>query len=409
VVCKRVLLVLHWQYVLVLFVGQAGGGLHKLWFTYFLDRNNFLLLFGGGFLSFVFGLHLAWGSSESLVGLLGLILFFPLSIYLYYEARSVVRRFDETVSTENNALRNLFVDGNKSIDFIERTRRMIFSRKEYYLAIGVPIALLFLPSGPLWDFVIGKASFSSLSGMSRLEIFERSYGSLYWTLVLSVLFSLVWLILGITSSLHALGKEKGNLAVSRAIRQFRDAIRSPNKSDLGSQSFLSMDMSFGRLKEGVSPLANFVFILSTKIALVGFFSSIPALANYFLTGDFAVVWYGLCISTGILSFMVFTIGQLGISMIWNSSKDEALVIFEQLSDQVKFDCMNSIICSSSPPSKKDLEYRAHLEREASFMRTAIDDLRKLEACNFTLSAVARLFAAAVLPFLPLIAYKLLGL
>lgn len=392
----------------MLLLDQTEKELHKLWFSYFLTGNNFLLLFGGGFLSFIFSIHLTLGSGDPLVGLLGLILFFPLSIYLYYEAKSVLRRFDETISTGNNALRNLFADESKSVAFIDRTREMVFSRKEYYLVIGAPIALLFLPSGPLWDLVRGKMDLSLLFGMSPLEIVERSYTSLYWTVVLSVLFSIVWLILGITSSLHALGKEKGNLAVSSAIGQLREAIRSSKNGDLRSQSLLSMDMSFGRLKDGVSPLANFVFILSTKIALVGFFSSIPAIANYLMTRDFAVVWYGLCISTGVLSFMVFTIGQMGISLIWNSSKDETLVIFEQLSDRVKFDCMNSIFYSRKPPSKEDLERRTHLEREVSFMRTAIEDLRKLEACNFTLSAVAKLFAAAVLPFIPLFVYKLLG-
>jgi len=392
----------------VLFVGQVGKGLHKLWFSHFLSRNNFLLLFGGGILSFVFGLHLAQGSAQHLVGSLGLVLFFPLSIYIYYEAKNVDRRLNEVISKENDGLRNLFVDESKFVDFIERTRRMIFSRKEYFLVVSVPIALLFLPGGPLWDWVRGEVGISSLSRMSVLEFFERTYSSVYWTLVISVLLSVVWLILGITSSFYALGKEKDNLAVSRAIKEFKKTIQDAQLGDLGSRSLLSMDMSFGRLKEGVAPVANFVFILSTKVALVGLFSSIPAVANYLLTHDFSATWYGLCVFTAVLSFMVFTIGQLGVSLVWNSSKDETLVIFEQLCDKAKFDCMKSIFCSGNPPSKKDLEHRTHLEREVSFMRTTIDDLKRLEACNFTLSAVAKLFAAAILPFIPLVIYRLIG-
>jgi len=103
--------------------------------------------------------------------------------------------------------------------------------------------------------------------------------------------------------------------------------------------------------------------------------------------------------------MVFIIAELGTYRIWNSSKDETLVLLEQLSDKVKFECIKSIFSSQDPPSTDTTE---HLEKDANFIRSVIEDLRKLECTHFTVSSVAKLLGAVVLPFVPLIIYKLLA-
>jgi len=384
---------------------------HTFWFAHFLKPANCALLIAGGLLACILPIQSGLSQTDPLIsiGLVALIIFIPLSLYVYFEARNIHNRFQEIFSKDNESLGGLFVEKEKYESFIRISKNRIASSNEYYFSFLISFGII-LPSGYVLDLVRGATFYSYLQALQRtplLVTIENAYVGLYWTFVESILLSVVWVILGMTVALYNLGKERPNFEVTKSNCEIMKIIHESKERGISRLRLESADFSFGRLKCGLLPMADFVFMLSIKIALVGFFVSIPAILYYVLSPlrYSALVWYGLCSFTAVLSFMVFIIAELGTYRIWNSSKDETLVLLEQLSDKVKFECIKSIFSSQDPSSRDPIE---HLEKNANFIRSVIDDLRKLECTHFTVSSVAKLLGAVVLPFVPLIIYKLLA-
>jgi len=384
---------------------------HTFWFAHFLKPVNGALLIAGGLLACILPIQSGLSQTDPLIsiGVVALIIFIPLSLYVYFEARNIHNRFQEIFSKDNESLGGLFVEKEKYESFIRISKNRIASNNEYYFSFLISFGII-LPSGYVLDFVRGATLNSYLQAFQRTPLLitvENAYVGLYWTIVESILLSVVWVILGMTVALYNLGKERPNFEVTKSNREIMKIIRESKERGISRLHLESADFSFGRLKCGLLPLADFVFMLSIKIALVGFFVSIPAILYYMLSPlrYSALVWYGLCSFIVVLSLMVFIIAELGTYRIWNSSKDETLVLLEQLSDKVKFECIKSIFSSQDPPSTDTTE---HLEKDANFIRSVIEDLRKLECTHFTVSSVAKLLGAVVLPFVPLIIYKLLA-
>jgi hypothetical protein len=385
---------------------------HTFWFAHFLKPINGALLIAGGLLACVIPIHSGLSQADPLIsiGIVSLAIFLPLSLYVYFEAKNIHKRFEEIFSIDNESLGNLFVGKEEYESFIQISRNRIVSRHEYYFSFLVSFGII-LPSGYILDLVRRTTTVDSyIQAFQRTPLLinvENAYVVLYWTFIESILLSVVWVILGITVALYNLGKEKPHLVVTRSNRQLMKKIQESKERGMSALRLDSADFSFGRLKCGLLPMADFVFILSLKIALVGFFVSIPAILNYVLSPlrYSALIWYGLCSFIALLSLMVFIIAELGTYRIWNSAKDETLVLLEQLSDKVKFECIKSIFSSD----EVETDTTEHHERDANFIRSVIDDLRKLECTHFTLSSVAKLLGAVLLPFVPLIIYKLLGL
>jgi hypothetical protein len=388
----------------------SEGRSHTFWFAHFLKPINGALLIAGGLLACILSIQSALSQSDPLtsIGVVALIIFIPLSLYVYFEARNIHTRFQEIFSKDNESLGSLFVEKEKYESFIRISKNRINSSNEYYFSFLISFGIIF-PSGYILDLLRGATLDSYLQAFQRTPLLitaENAYVGLYWAFVDSILLSVVWVIMGMTVALYNLGKERPNFEVTKSNREIMKIIHESKEKGISRLRLESGDFSFGRLKCGLLPMTDFVFMLSLKIALVGFFVSIPALLYYALSPlrYSAIVWYGLCSFTAVLSFMVFIIAELGTYKIWNSSKDETLVLLEQLLDRVKFECIKSIFSSQDPPSRDTIE---HLEKKTNFIRSVIDDLRKLECTHFTVSSVAKLLGAVVLPFVPLIIYKLL--
>jgi hypothetical protein len=389
------------------------GRYHTFWFARFLKPMNAALLIAGGILACV--LPIQWGleQADSLtpIGFIALIIFIPLSIYVYFEVRNIQNGFQEIFSKDNESLRGLFIREKEYVSFLRNSKKRIYSANEYYFTFIISIGII-LPSGYIMDLAKGTTTLGfylqALQKTPLLVTLTNAYITLYWTLVETILFSVVWLILGMTVALYNLGKEKANLDITRSNLELKKTIHEAKQKEISKLDLESADLSYGRLKCGLLPVADFVFTLALKIAVVGLFYSVPAML-YFIFSPLrytGVVWYGLCSFSAVLSCMVFVIAQLGTYKVWNGSKDQTLVLLEQLCDKVKFECIRSMFSPQDFPSRERTE---RLEKDTNFIRSTIDDLRRLECTHFTVSSVAKLIGAVVLPFVPLIIYKLLGI
>jgi len=386
-------------------------GNHTFWFAHFLKPINGILLIAGGILACILPIQLGLTQGDPLtsIGVVALIIFIPLSIYVYFEARNIQNRFQEIFSDENENFAGLFVEKDKYSRFLRVSRRRIFAKNEYYFSFLGSFGIS-LPISYILDLIRGTKLEFYLQSLQRTPVLvtvANAYVVLYWVFVESILLSVVWVILGMTVALYDVGKERINLEITKSNKELRKIIHEAKEKGISRLHLESADLSFGRLKWGLLPLTDFVFMLSLKIAVVGLFTSVPAILYYMLSPgkNSAVVWYGTCSFIGVLSFIVFIIAQLGTYRIWNDSKDETLVLLEQLCDKVKFECIKSIFSSRDPRSRENTE---NLEKDTNFIRTTIDDLKKLECTHFTVSSVGKLLGAVILPFVPLIVYKLLG-
>jgi hypothetical protein len=117
-------------------------------------------------------------------------------------------------------------------------------------------------------------------------------------------------------------------------------------------------------------------------------------------------YLAFCIFTGVFSLAVFTVAQLGTLEIWNSAKGRAIIILEQLLDKIRSDCINSLLTSSS--ASDSWKKRERMERDVNFVRSMIEDLRKLEVTRFNLPSVGRVSLTVLFPFIVLIFSKLIS-
>jgi hypothetical protein len=313
-----------------------------------------------------------------------------------------VRKVDEIFSKNNENLKGLFRSEDDFLEFLKVSRRIVFSKKEYFLIAGMLIVLL-LTNSSFVDLTTGKA-IEILHVTPAIDLLESCYSYVYWAVIAaSFVSSMIWTILGISVAMFMLGRERKHMKISRTIAELKKTLRNYGRKEFDDVDFSSFDFSFGNLKDGLNPLVRMVHELSVTIAGFGLLYSTPAIIYFFATHDISPnIYYGFCVFTAALSCLVLFSGEIGIRGIWTSSKDDALVMLEQLCDRVKFECMKSIV------SSQDHHSRENLQKDVTFIRATIDDLKTLKASGLTMSSVVRIFTTIVLPYIPLIT-KLLGL
>ena len=388
-------------------MGKANEAEHTLLYTYFLKRKAFALLMVGATIFCLTNVHsaMAIGSSLDLFNsLIVLVAFLPISIFVRTEGKRLFeRRVNEIFSNKNEKLKSLFTNDQCFEKFVRTVRTIIFSRTEYFLIVGVLIFLL-VTDGSFVDIFIKGRAFEILQGIQPIVLAENVYAYVFWRIIAASFFcSMIWAVLGIVAGTILLGMERNNFGISKSILELKKMLSGFNEDKVRNLDFSSIDLSFGKLKDGLSPFIRMTRELSLAIATFGFVYSVPAIVYFFVTHNISnSIYYGFCFFAALMSCLVLIVGEVGIRGIWNMAKDEAMVMLEQLCDRVKMDCMKSIV------SLQDFHSRENLQKDVTFVRTTIEDLKGLKTSEFTISTLARVLTTIILPYIPLIA-KLLGL
>ena len=369
---------------------------HKMWFARFLEPKWYIVLVIAG--TFTMGSSFLLGHLRNErfapLSLFALMVFYIAAAFLYVEARNLLKKIDKVFSIGNTSLGDLFVEPKRFDEYVQSVRNRIFDRKEYYVVFGIPLLMLFLPP---WGLLQNLGL-----QMELVDKVNVTYLMVFWAIVASVCISIIWTIVGLAISLNSLGKEKANLEIYESIRKFKTVVKTHKGQNAKTPDFNEIDFSFGRLKEAIEPLGGFLYMLAIKIGVFGFLISIPPIVEYSLTGSiFNLTFACSCVLTGVLSLVVFVFAQQGMSMIWNNSRDEALLVYEQLCEQVKHLCVGSIV------SSHDVHERENLEKDVIFIRNTIDDLKRLEATKFNASSASKLSITIFLPLLTVIVSRLI--
>lgn len=387
-------------------MGKTEKPEHVPLFAHFLRPRVFALFLAGGLIFSAVLIHNALISDSRLDlfnAIIVLIAFFPISIFLRTEANKIlVRGSDDTFSEKNNKLRNLFENRADCSRFLNSSRKMIFNRKEYFLIVSLTLSLI-ATNPSFQDLTVRGKATEILQKTSVLELVKTSYTFVYWVLIVGpVLLSMVWAILGITAATFMLGREKDKLRISRTIAELKRKLSAAGKNKADRLDFSPVELSFSKLKEGLIPVLKLIHKLSLVIASFGLLYSVPAIVYFFATHDISpYIYYGFCIFVAVLSCAVLAFGELATRGIWKSSKDDAVLMLEELCDKVKLECMKSLVRS------EDFDSRENLQKDVTFLRTAIDDLKNLKTSELTFSTTAKILTTIILPYIPLVT-KLLG-
>jgi hypothetical protein len=374
-------------------LGTCEKGEHVPWFAHFLAPKRFILLVIGGTLEIGSSLYVGLIRNDriALLSLLSLTIFLISAAYFYNEANNLLRKMNIILSKEDSPLWSLFMEQTKFDNFIQSVRGIVFNAKEYFIVFGIPIILT-----PLGFYQL------LMQPKNLVDSARSAYFLLYWGVVFTICLSLAWAILGFSISLNRLGKEKENLEISRSLQEFKKLVHFYKDKSAKTFDFGTVDFSFGKLKEAISPLADFLYTLSLKIAVFGFLFSTPQILEYALTGSiYNLTYASSCVFTGFLSVIVFAFAQEGMSKIWNSSKDEALLAYEQLCEHIKHMGVGSIVSSRNPHA------REKLEKDAAFVRNTIDDLKRLEATKFNVSSITKVSISIFLPLITVVFSRLI--
>lgn len=388
-------------------LGDVRATEHRLSFTYFMERKYFMLLVLGGIAFGVGNMHymVSRGSFVDFINsILATAVILPMLVFTRVEVRKLlILRVEEIFSERNEQLKSLFVSGDNYLRYLRSVRSLMFSKKEYILIAAMWLFLL-VTNGFFQDVILKGRIVDFLQQSQLVDLIEGFFLWTYWSLVVGlVAASLIWIISAIMIACFMLGKETRNLKISSSIVELKSRLNCLSEKDENGSDYSAIDLSFGKLKEGLKPLVKMTHELSLAIASIALVYSLPAIIYFFTTHDLSpYAYYGFCIFTAVLSCAVLISGEIGIRNIWVSSKDDALVMLEQLCDKVKIDCMKSIV------SFQDFHSRENLQKDVTFVRTAIDDLKNLKASDVTMSSFARILTTIILPYIPLIA-KLLGL
>lgn len=389
-------------------------------FSHFLNIKGFLILFVAGCVAMIAWIHMS-GSVENVAvahalsasAEIGLGIFIFLAPTVYYLVKRIRKEFktlfEKDLPSEaswsmragfSNAeqIGYLFPDNTEFSRYRHEVHKMLNDSREKYIVLGLAFCLI-LPLTVLQDIQRGLLS-SVFSGPSFLwSAVEYFYYTVYWSVVFSLLLSVVWMIVTVTRALLNLEKERPNLHMTKSIEQVYGSLRSSKQTDLSRAKVGLLDLSFRRFKAGLSPIVSFVLVLSLEIAFVGVFCSVPALAYFLLTKDVRVfVWYGLCVSSCLLSVVVFVIGQYGVWRLWASSKKDILKLLDHICAEKTEKCSDLYSLRTSSAQKEAKE----VERYVGFVQRTSIDLNQLTTMTYTSSAIFKLVSVNFLSFAPLL-------
>lgn len=395
-------------------------------FSHFLNFGVFLILFVAGCVALIASIHMS-GSVEDVVvrhaffasAEIGLCIFLFLAPTVYYLVKRICNEFKTLFekdlpsavtwsvragSSHAEEIGYLFSDNTEFTRYRRDVQKMLNDSREKYIALGLAFCLI-LPLSVVQDAIQRGLLSSMFSGsLFPWSAIEYLYYTVYWIVVFSLLLSVVWMIVTVTRALLNLEKEKPNLHITKSIEKVAESLRSSKQTDLSRAKIGLLDLAFRRFKAGLSPIVNFVLYLSLEIAFVGVFCSVPALAYFLLTKDVIVVWYGLCISSCILSVVVFVIGQYGVWRLWASSKKDILKLLDHICVEETEKCSGLYSLRTSSAQKEAKE----VERYVSFVQRLSIDLNHLTTMTYTSSAIFKLVSINFLSFAPLLLEILLG-
>jgi len=375
-------------------------------FVHFLKPKTFSLLIAGGVLYALFNLYFAFLTSSNLDilnGVLILILFVPVALFLRLEAdRLLVKRVDEIFSEGKSKVKDLFKSDRDFSLFAKKSKGMIRSSKEYYFIIAFLI-FLFIMNPTTQDIVRGKANEIMQNALAIDSIYKFYYSIYFGLFVAIIIASIIYSIIGFIAIMVSINKEKYTLKITKSIEEFKKALSLLKTKGKAETGFDFIDLSFGELKEALTPLQKLGYDLAVSCATFGLAFSTPGIIYFFITHDLSnMVYFGLIVFVAFLSLSILVATEFGIGRVWTSSKSEATSVLEQLCDRVKLRCVKSIC------TLEDFQSRENSVKDVAFVRSTISDLREIRTSDFTARTVAQIITTLVLPYIPLV-LKILGL
>lgn len=378
-------------------------------FAHFLGIKAFLILYITGFLVYFGWLHLCITLSDTpgvIANQIGLTIYTFLGPAVYILTKRIYEEFEELFKQvplanrkwkkiagfpESEEFAFLFSKESDFNRYRQKVHKRVNNKKEKIVSIG--LASIFLPlnlvqhyQGDIFNVIFHQSWFS-------LSVVEYYSFLIYWIIIYALLLSIVWMILTVTHALLMLNREKYRLHITNRIDELALSYEQLEKNGLSKSEIGLLDLSFKRFTAGLSTIVSFVLSLSLKIALVGGFSTIPAIIYFSLNGRIETVWYGACILACSLSILLFILGQYGAWRLWCDAKNNAVKLLNAI-------CAKITMIMLDPQVPEELKKK--IEVDAECMNQTIANINKTFAVTYTSSAVFKIVSANFLAFGPLI-------
>lgn len=227
--------------------------------------------------------------------------------------------------TSNNTLAYLF-DEKDFANFKKEINNLLMNKWEKYFSTGVIFGVYFIGL-IIVPWLTGDLQ-PLLSRMSAnpMAAFQQIYWNIFWFIVYSVFLSIVWMLGIAVVALLKLNRQSRNLHITKYLSELRHVCVKGNEG-LIKRKAEYFEPSFIRFKAGLTPLTDFSFSLSLKIAFVAIAATLPQIIFLLLSGTFfsnfssygvvaVVTWVG----TGLIFFAATQ--YLGWT-IWSKAKNDA--------------------------------------------------------------------------------------
>lgn len=381
-------------------------------FSRFLMLKRFSILFAGGVLStfawIYAGIHTG-NEANTISGIFSFLIFVFMAPYVLHITKGIFNDFKDIFERSSKSkdwetrvglsksarLEFLFSDNASFERYRKNVAQMLYNKREKSLALGMAF-LVILPLTLLQDYQRGVLNLIFSEPYQHWIIIAYFYQVLYWALVYSILLSIVWMIMVVVKALLGLDKQRPHLHITKSTIELNDYLRS-KKIERARAKMGLLDLSLRTLKAGLSPIVDFVFSSSLKIAFVGAFSSFPALFYFLTTKDIVFGWYALCIFSCLLSIAVFGLGQFGAWRLWTNSKKNALLLL----DHIYAIRANQFSKRLNPHEEKIIK------EDVEFLHELSTEISQLTATTYTSSSFFKLLSVNFLSFGPILAEQIL--
>ena len=246
---------------------------HTPLFTRFLRPRPYALLVVLGvffvFLNLYYCAFIKQSTLDTLNGVLILIIFIPGALLLRYEAdRLLVKRVNEVFSEDRSRAKDLFGSAKDFTAFAKKSREIVRSGREYYLIVA--FLILLLTAHPTIHAIAGGKINEILRNALTFESVFQLYVGIYWGILVGTFSaSMVYSVIGFIAVMFSLNREKAKLRISNSIEEFRKALtllRAKGKAEI---DFDLVDLSFGELKDDMTPFQKLGYDLAVGCAVIG--------------------------------------------------------------------------------------------------------------------------------------------
>jgi hypothetical protein len=363
-----------------------------------------IFIIGGVFYS-LFALLIALGVESPAVitgNVVTLFAFVPAILVILYMIRgSLVNKVDDIFIKENESVRELFSDKSSYLQFIQKSRQLFLSKKEYLLiAFFWIICLIFSPTIQA-IFLESRLTELLSSAFAPVNLIHM-YFFVFWDILsVAILGSIVWCVSCYIYLTLMLKKEKRNLPIMDALLKL---MQTPAlaANPIGVKEIEKIDISFAKLREGIAPIQSLGYSITLIMSMAGLFYALPAIAISIVSYGVKILdvgsylYYTVCLILPFFIALIIFSTQGVVTEFWKKPKREATAILEKLSDKVRFQYIKSVA------SLEDYSARERQAHDVAFLRNAILDLKQLDTHEYTRSFLSRLAIALVLSYIPLI-------